>query len=86
MKLKEKERAVTLRARGYSLKEISKILIISKSTASLWLRNITLSKKAKKRLLSQILKGQYISAENKKLATKELKNKIKLDAINELRS
>jgi orotate phosphoribosyltransferase-like protein len=45
-----KEKAIKLRKNGYSLKEISEKLNIAKSTASVWLRNIKLTQKAKKRL------------------------------------
>jgi transcriptional regulator with XRE-family HTH domain len=46
----DRKKAVLLRQQGYSLNEIAKKLLISKSTASLWLRNITLDKNAKLRL------------------------------------
>lgn len=49
-KIQEKNRATDLRARGHSFREISEILNISKSTASLWTRNIKLSKQADKRI------------------------------------
>lgn len=54
-----KERAITLRRRGYSLKEISELLKIAKSTASVWLANIALSTNAQKRLAQKQILGQY---------------------------
>ncbi|OGI15450.1 MAG: hypothetical protein A2878_01560 [Candidatus Moranbacteria bacterium RIFCSPHIGHO2_01_FULL_54_31] len=45
-----KEKAIILRKRGSSLKEISDRLKVSKSTASLWLRNVKLSSSALKTL------------------------------------
>ena len=45
-----KEEAILLRKRGSSLKEISEILKISKSTAGLWLREVALSPSARKTL------------------------------------
>ncbi|HOX11224.1 MAG TPA: hypothetical protein P5323_02115 [Candidatus Moranbacteria bacterium] len=45
-----KNKAKTLRKEGFSFREISERLKISKSTASLWLRDVTLSKVAKKRI------------------------------------
>jgi hypothetical protein len=44
------DRAVFLRKKGYSINEVSKNLKMSKSTASLWLRNIKISKTGLKRL------------------------------------
>lgn len=79
--LEIKDKALNYRKRGYSLREIVKILGIAQSTASLWAREVRLSNKAKKRLLSKIRKGQYIAAENKKARTVafnlELLNKAK---------
>lgn len=49
-KTQEKKEALVLRNRGYSFREIGEMLNISKSTASLWTRNIKLSKKAKARI------------------------------------
>jgi transcriptional regulator with XRE-family HTH domain len=50
MKLDLKNKAFILRNKGFSYKEISDKLKISKSTASLWLRNVKLSEIAKKRI------------------------------------
>jgi hypothetical protein len=44
------DKAVFLRKKGYSINEISKDLKMSKSTASLWLRNIKISRAGLKRL------------------------------------
>lgn len=54
-----KEKSLSLRKRGYSLKEISEKLSISKSTASLWLEKVTLSPLAQKRLEQKQILGQY---------------------------
>lgn len=59
--IKFKEKAIKLRRQGYSLKEISKILNIAKSTSSLWLSNVSLSTKAQSRLKSLKILGQYKS-------------------------
>jgi len=56
-----KEKATKLRKRGYSLKEISDKLGISKSTASLWASDISLNQKAKDRLKKRGILGQYKS-------------------------
>lgn len=47
-KTSEKEKAIKLRSRGHSLNEISDLLKISKSSASLWLRDVPLSEQARK--------------------------------------
>ncbi len=57
--------AVQLRKKGRSLKEICECFNISKSTASLWLRDVALSERATKRLLHVIKRGQFIGARNK---------------------
>ena len=45
-----KEKAIQLRKRGFSVKEIEKKLNIARATASLWARNIPIDSQAKKRL------------------------------------
>ena len=50
MKNNLKEKAKKLRSKGYSFREISEVLEISKSTASLWTRNVSLNIKAKNRI------------------------------------
>lgn len=50
MKIKQKELAIKLRLRGYSINEIYLKTGIAKSTASLWVRNVRLSSAAKTRL------------------------------------
>lgn len=47
---KLKEKAILLRKKGFSFREISESLGVSKSTASLWLSSMRLSAKAKKRI------------------------------------
>jgi transposase-like protein len=46
-----KDRAIALRLEGRSLKEISRDLHISKSTASLWLRHVAIGPEAQARLI-----------------------------------
>ncbi len=45
MKLLEKQKAITLRKKGMSIKEIARIVGVSKASVSVWVRNILLSKK-----------------------------------------
>lgn len=54
-----KERALNLRKKGYSIKEIASLLHIARSTSSLWTANISLNKKAQKRLQRRRILGQY---------------------------
>lgn len=65
MKLKreEKLKAIALREQGYSLNEIIDRVGVAKSSVSVWVRNIPLTVKAKKRLLTKIKLGQLIAAE-----------------------
>jgi predicted transcriptional regulator len=48
--LVKKEKAIKLRKRGRSIRDIEKILGIPRSTLSGWLRDVKLSKKQKERL------------------------------------
>ncbi len=45
MKLIEKQKAITLRQEGRSIKDIARIVGVSKASVSVWVRNIVLSKK-----------------------------------------
>ena len=53
MKLKniEKEKAIVLRLKGYSLSEISKKLNVASSSVSVWTKSVVLNKKAKSRII-----------------------------------
>lgn len=68
-KLKLKLRARELRKRGLSIKEIQKRLKVSRSSVSLWVRDIQLSKKKFEKLYlnkkTGALKGSIIAAINK---------------------
>jgi len=55
---KLKIKAEKLRRQGFSFREISEELKISKSTASLWLRNVGLSKDAKERIFQLGVDGR----------------------------
>lgn len=57
--IETKEKAITLRKQGYSLKEISEHLKIAKSTASSWLSSINLSVSAQRKLQKKQILGQY---------------------------
>lgn len=55
---KTKEKAIILRKQGSSLREISEVLKVSKSTASLWLRDVRLSSLALKILEEKKTNGR----------------------------
>jgi hypothetical protein len=58
-KSKEKNLALKLRQEGKSIKEIAEKLSLSKSTVSLWCRDIVLSKKQMSALYRKMLDGRY---------------------------
>jgi transposase-like protein len=64
MKKLEKMKAIELRKIGYSLNEIVSEIGVSKSTISMWVRNVFLSKESKIRLLTKITAGQLSSQES----------------------
>lgn len=59
----KKRHATELRQTGYSLSEISNQLNISKSTASIWVRNIVVSKEGKLKILQKQIAGREKSLE-----------------------
>lgn len=74
-KIEEKLKAKELRKKGYSLDEIIKKVKVAKSSVSVWVREVQLSEKAKKRLLTRIKLGQLVSGENKKQRTRAVLQK-----------
>lgn len=90
-----KNNAVTLRKSGYSLNEIQRAMNVPKNTLSVWMRDISLSVKAKMKLSTKIRHGQLIASENKKrkiqtdldqylLAGQKLVNKFSINKNNSL--
>ena len=80
---KLKEEAIFLRKRGLSYSEILKEVLVAKSTLSLWLREVGLSKRqhqrlTQKRLLASI-KGGEIRRENRISATEEIYKEARRD-------
>lgn len=86
MKLNLKNEALILRRKGFSFKEISDKLKISKSTASLWLRGVELSEIAKKRIHKLGVDGRNkgVDANRKKIESEDflIEEKIKEDFDN----
>lgn len=72
MKIKEFHQAIIFRKKGFSLKEISDKLNVSKGTVSVWVRDIELSPEAMVRLETKISKGQIISADRRKAKTAKI--------------
>lgn len=56
-KTKEREEAIQLRKQGFSYREILEKIPVAKSTLSLWLRGVGLSKRQKQRLTEKKLAG-----------------------------
>ncbi len=71
-----KERAINLRRRGFSYSEILKLIPVAKSTLSLWLRNVGLSKSQIQKLSNKKLAAAHRGGEarrSKRLAiTREI--------------
>ncbi len=67
MKQDKKQKARELRAYGYSLNEIAKNLNVSKSSASIWVRNVALTKDQEKTLSRRTAK---LSVVEKRRATR----------------
>lgn len=60
MKLEEKNLAIKLRQKGWSYSKILRRMSVSKSTLSLWLRDIELTAEQQKKLLKGLEKSRYI--------------------------
>ncbi len=63
MKLAEKQKVIELRKKGMTLSEIQKLVPASKSSISLWMRGIILSKEEQERIDKKITDGQFKSRE-----------------------
>ncbi|MCP6726442.1 MAG: hypothetical protein KJI69_00150 [Patescibacteria group bacterium] len=74
-KLELQDKARRLREAGFSIQTIENKLRVSRSSASIWVRDVPLTKKQIERLYLNKktggLKGSFIASENKKRATKE---------------
>lgn len=78
-KIKEREKAVELRKRGFSYSEILKKVPVAKSTLSLWLKSVGLAKDQKQRMTEKRIAGALRGAKARKdqriRITKEIKDK-----------
>ncbi|MDP2677010.1 MAG: helix-turn-helix domain-containing protein [bacterium] len=59
-KFEKRMEAHALRRRGWSIKKVAKYLEVSKSTASIWCRDLELTQKQKERLLQNAIRGGHI--------------------------
>lgn len=84
MKINEKLKAIKLRKRGNSYKEILQQLKVSKSTLSLWLRDVKLSEEQTYRLYVTLRqKNAYNLAKKKQMKRQELTKQIINSGIEE---
>ena len=87
-KLELKLKARELRKKGLSVKEIQKRLKVSRSSVSLWVRDVKLTKKQLERLYlnkkTGSLKGSIIAAMNKIRAREELVKKLMREGKKEM--
>lgn len=78
-KLKEKQKAIKLRKKGFSYSEILKEVPVAKSTLSLWLQDIGLAKKQKQLLTEKRKRAQRKGSEARReqriILTKAIKHK-----------
>jgi len=65
-KFDKKQKAISFRNEGYSVKEISKLLNVAQSSASLWVRGIKLTSEGKRRIEQIQIKGRLKSVETNK--------------------
>lgn len=80
-----KEKALKLRTKGYSLNEISRLLKIYKSTASVWLKDVELNQKAQERLGKRHILGQYKAMRTAKMKRYLMINKIDAETKNSIK-
>jgi hypothetical protein len=80
----EKQKAVSLRREGYSYNEILKIVPVAKSSLSLWLKEVGLSKQQKQRLTEKKLASARRGAESRRNQKIFITEKIKSEAQKEI--
>ena len=82
-------KAIALRKSGHSLSEIAKMLNVAKSSASLWVRNVNISKTAIRRILSRSQEGVQRGADRRRVQAQVVKDRIyeeAIEAINQLKT
>ena len=83
MKFGEKLKAIKLRRLGFSYPEIQKQITVSRSTLSIWLRDISLTADQKNRLFNNSTLALYKEAKEKQNRKIQLTQKIHKSALNE---
>ncbi len=78
-KSEQKIKARELRRKGESVKDISKIVGVSKSTASMWVRDIILSVEQLEKLNQKMLKGSELGRTRGAFIQKERRMKLERD-------
>jgi transcriptional regulator with XRE-family HTH domain len=73
VKTEERLFARQLRAAGWSIKEIERKLSVSRSSVSLWVRDVELGPEQQKRLLAQTRLGPLVAAERKAATAREIR-------------
>lgn len=81
-----KKKAIRLRKNGFSMNEISRALSISKSTASLWIRHISLSVKAQERLTKRTMDGKQQAILKRSAQREILQKQYENEAKTEIRN
>lgn len=76
MLLEQKQKAIKLRKEGMSYSEILTVVPVAKSTLSIWLRSVGLSKPQQQRLTAKKLAAAQRGGALRKTARKELTSKI----------
>lgn len=83
-KLAEKDKAIKLRKRGQSYSEIQKLIPVSKASLSLWLKDIKLGEKYKKKLIRKRYLAQLKGAQARHKQRVESSKKIIAQALSEV--
>ena len=87
-KLELKSKAICLREKGFSIKEIERKLKVSRSSASIWVRDVKLTPEQIDRLYRNkktgSLRGSYIAAINKIRKSEELTRKFREEGEKEV--
>lgn len=86
MKAKIKIRAINLRKKGLSYREIKNALQVSKSTLSLWLRNVKINPKYQHRLKVKEFKGRAKALETIKKRIQARDKDLKANALASLKN
>jgi len=83
-KIEEKNKAIELRKQGLSYREILEQIPVAKSSLSLWLRSVGLSREQKQRLTAKKLASALRGAKRKKEIRIAITNEIKAKARKEV--